>query len=79
MQSFKYYVSQIFAWGEKHTSMIIGVLAIAFGFFLAYISRAVIINLIVFSLGLFLVYYGFLKLKVTKVTDFVDKLIAKIR
>jgi hypothetical protein len=79
MQSLKNYASQIYAWGERHTSLIIGVLAIAVGLFLAYMSRAVVINLIVFSFGLFLIYYGFLRLKVTKVTDFVDKLIAKIR
>jgi len=78
-KKFKEYSTQIMKLGGKHISLIKGFLALLFGIALLYRSHRVFINFIVFSCGLMLVYYGLVELKLRKITDFIDKMIAKLR
>ena len=66
-------------WINKHVSFIKGLAALAFGIALAYIAREVVINLIVFSCGIFLIYFGLTKLKLIKITNIIDQTISKLR
>jgi hypothetical protein len=79
MRTLKEFMDQTLGWGEKHFSVIMGLGAMLFGITLAYIAREVVINLIVFTCGLFLIYYGLVKLKLKKVTDAIDQIISKLR
>jgi hypothetical protein len=57
----------------------IGLLALVAGFVLLMITYKIILNLIIFSVGLFLVYTGLIKLHIKPVTDFIDRMTAKIK
>ncbi|MCK4517629.1 hypothetical protein KAT92_02555 [Candidatus Babeliales bacterium] len=65
-------------WGGKNISIIKGLAALLFGISLIYLSHRIVINLVVFSCGLLLIYYGFGELKLQKITGFIDRMAAKI-
>ena len=56
-----------------------GLGALIGGIFLMYYFMNVIIYFAMFALGAFLTYYGFAELNVTAVTNFVDKVLKKIK
>ncbi len=58
-------------WGSDNLS---GLLAIIAGIILIVITYKIILNLIVFSAGIMLVYFGFARLRIKQVTDFMDKM-----
>ncbi len=58
-------------WGADNLT---GLLAIIAGLILLVITYKIILNLIVFSCGAMLVYFGFARLKIKQVTDFMDKI-----
>lgn len=58
---------------------ITGLLSLAAGFLLLYFTLKILVNLILFSLGLILIYIGLIKLHVKPVTDFLDRMGAKIK
>jgi len=63
-------------WG---TNNLTGALAIIAGLVLIVLSYQIILSLLVFCLGAVLVYFGLAKLKVTIVTDFIDKFLVSIK
>lgn len=63
-------------WGADNLT---GLLAIIAGLALLGITYKIIINIILFTLGLVLVYFGLVKLKITKITNFIDNLIKKFK
>ncbi|MBU1007857.1 hypothetical protein KKA53_02155 [Candidatus Dependentiae bacterium] len=73
------YSNTALQWGGKHITLIKGLLALLFGVALLYRSHRVFINFIVFCSGSALIYYGLVELKLRKITDFIDKMIAKLR
>jgi len=79
MNILKDFSERAYQWGGRHFSFVKGIFALLFGIALIYLARGVILNLIVFSGGLMLVYYGLLALRLTKITDFIDKVAAKLR
>jgi hypothetical protein len=79
MQKLKELLDKLIDWSNKHVSFLTGLAALIFGIALAYIAREVVINLIVFTCGIFLIYYGLVKLKLKKITDVIDQAIAKLR
>jgi len=62
----------------KHISTIKGLIALLFGIALVYIARSVIINIIVFSCGLLLMYYSLGELKLQKIRAYIDQMVIKI-
>ncbi|MFA5075344.1 MAG: hypothetical protein WC436_04555 [Candidatus Babeliales bacterium] len=56
-----------------------GLLAVIAGLVLLSFTYKIIISLILFFVGFFLIYFGLVKLKVTVVTDFVDNMIKKLK
>ncbi|MCF7800016.1 hypothetical protein K9L05_04105 [Candidatus Babeliales bacterium] len=56
-----------------------GLLAVIAGLVLLSFTYKIIINLVLFFVGFFLIYFGLVKLKVTVVTDFVDNMIKKLK
>jgi len=63
-------------WGADNLT---GILAIIAGLILFGITYKIILNIILFSVALFLIYFGLVKLKVTSVTNFIDNLIRKFK
>jgi hypothetical protein len=70
---------QVIEFLKKHLSLIKGLVALIFGISLVYLSHKLIINLIVFSGGMLLIYYGLVELKLRKITDFIDGLVSKLK
>jgi len=66
-------------WGRKNISLIKGLSALLLGIALVYLSHRLILNLVVFSFGLVLIYFGLKELRLKKITDFIDNMIAKIK
>lgn len=66
-------------WGNKHISLLKGLGALLFGTALVYLSHKLILNLIVFTAGLLLIYYGLHMLKLKKITDFIDRIVLKLK
>ena len=56
-----------------------GLLAFLAGLLLLGITYKIILNLLLFSVGIVLVYLGLVKLRVTPVVNFIDKVIRKIK
>lgn len=79
VEKLKEYSDATIKWGGKHWSLLKGLGALLFGVLLVYLSHKLIINLIVFSFGLLLIYFGMKELKLKKLTDFADKMVDKIR
>jgi len=69
-------IEKVKKWGADNLT---GILAIVAGLILLGITYKIIINLILFSVGLALIYFGLTKLKITVVTAFMDKIFAKIK
>ena len=64
-------INKVKKWGSDNLS---GLLAIIAGIILLVITYKIILNLIVFSAGIMLVYFGFARLQIKQVTDFMDKM-----
>lgn len=71
----KQYTKVAYKWSTANLSLLKGIGALIFGIALIYLSHPVIINLIVFSCGICLLYYGLKKLRLKKITNFIDKYI----
>lgn len=56
-----------------------GLLAVIAGLVLLSFTYKIIISLLLFFVGFFLIYFGLVKLKVTVVTDFVDNMFKKLK
>jgi hypothetical protein len=69
-------LEKITKWGSDNLT---GILAITAGCILLVITYKIILNLIIFSVGAALVYFGFARLKLKVVTDILDALMNKIR
>lgn len=67
------------SWGKKHMTFLKGLGALLFGISLVSLSHRLILNLIVFTAGLLLIYYGLVILKLKKITDFIDKLLSNLK
>jgi len=70
---------QAVEWGGKHVSFLKGLGALFFGVLLIYVSRQLFANVIVFGCGVILIYYALNKLKLKKITDFIDKMVGKLK
>jgi hypothetical protein len=79
LQTFKDISEATIKWSNKHISLLKGLGALAFGISLVYLSHKLILNLIVFSAGLLLIYYGLIELRLKKITDIIDKIVAKFK
>ena len=60
-------------------SVVKGVLAIIFGLLLVVFAHKIILQIIFFVSGLFLIYYGLVVLKIRQVTDYIDSVVSKVR
>ena len=69
-------LEKIGKWGANNLT---GLLAISAGLLLLGITYKIIINIILFSVGIILVYFGLVRLKITPVVNFVDNLIKKFK
>ena len=69
-------LEKIGKWGADNLT---GLLAIIAGLALLGITYKIIINIILFSLGIVLVYFGLVRLKVTRIVNVVDNLIKKFK
>ncbi|MFH1643618.1 MAG: hypothetical protein ABIA74_00385 [bacterium] len=63
-------------WG---TNNLTGILAIIAGLILFMITYKMILSILIFFLGISLIYFGLLKLRITVITNFIDKVIASIK
>ena len=63
-------------WGADNLT---GILAIIAGLILLGITYKIILNLIIFSAGAVLLYFGLARMKVTAVTNFIDNMINKFK
>lgn len=79
MDKLKEYSQVAVGWGNRHISLLKGLAALLFGISLVYLSHRLILNLIVFSAGLLLIYYGLVELRLKKITDVIDKIVAKFK
>lgn len=69
-------LEKIGKWGADNLT---GLLAIIAGLALLAITYKIILNIILFSLGIVFVYFGLVRLKVTVIVNFVDNLIKKFK
>lgn len=72
-------MTKVSSWGGKHISLLKGLGALLFGTALIYLSHKLLINILVFIFGAALIYYGLVELKLKKITDFIDKILAKFK
>ena len=63
-------------WGSDN---LVGILAFIAGLILIIITYKIIISILVFSVGAILVYFGLAKMKIKPITDFMDKMVYKIK
>ena len=63
-------------WGADNLT---GILAIIAGLILLGITYKIILNIIIFSAGVALLYFGLARLKIKQLTDFMDSMLAKIK
>lgn len=63
-------------WG---TNNLVGILSIIAGLILFMLTYKMILSILVFFLGLSLIYFGLVKLKIKAVTSFIDKSILSIK
>ena len=59
--------------------MIKGLLAIIFGIMIIAFSFKMILHIIFFTTGAFLIYYGLVVLQIKQATDYIDMIIERIR
>ncbi|MFH1461404.1 MAG: hypothetical protein ABIF12_00440 [bacterium] len=69
-------LEKIGKWGADNLT---GLLAIVAGLILLGITYKIILNIILFSVGIVLVYFGLVRLKITVVVNFIDNLIKKFK
>ena len=69
-------LEKIKKWGADNLA---GLLAIIAGSVLLVITYRIILNIIIFSAGAMLVYFGFARLQIKQVTEFMDKIREKLR
>ena len=69
-------MNNIKKWG---TDNLTGILALIAGLILLAITYTIVIKLIIFSLGLVLVYFGLAKMKIESVTRFLDNMMNKLK
>ena len=69
-------LEKIKRWGADN---LVGMLAITAGLILLAITYKIIINLVIFSIGMAFVYFGLARLKIKVLTDFLDNLGAKLK
>jgi len=69
-------VEKVTKWGSDN---IAGIVAIVAGLILIAITYKIILNIIIFSVGAALLYFGVARLKIKAVTDVMDKLMNKVR
>lgn len=79
MADIKAYSEVALRWSKKNISLLKGLGALLFGIALIYLSHRLILRLIVFFFGLLLIYYGLTELKLKKITNFIDKLVGKLK
>ena len=63
-------------WGVDNLT---GILAIIAGLILVGITYKIILNMVIFTIGFGLIYFGVARLKIKKLTDFLDAVIAKFK
>ena len=63
-------------WGSDNLT---GILAILTGLILLGITYKIILNIIIFSVGAALLYFGLARLKIKPVTNFIDNMIKKLK
>lgn len=69
-------LEKIGKWGADNLT---GLLAIVAGLILLGITYKIILNIILFSVGIILVYFGLVRLKITVIVNFIDNLIKKFK
>ena len=69
-------IEKIKKWGADNLT---GILAIIAGLILLGITYKIILNLIIFSIGAMLIYFGLARLQLKQVTDLIDKMRAWLR
>ena len=69
-------LDKITKWGADN---LVGILAIIAGLILLGITYKIILNIIIFSLGIMLLYFGLARLKITAITNFMDNMAIKIK
>ena len=69
-------LEKIGKWGADNLT---GLLAIIAGLVLLGITYKIILNILLFSVGIALLYFGLVRLKVTPVVNLMDKLISKFK
>lgn len=79
MSALKKILQAIFDWSKKHISFLKGVFALIAGVTFIYISHKLILNIIVFSGGAILIYYGLVELKLKKITNIIDGFVTKLK
>ena len=65
--------------GLQTQTLVRGLLALFFGLLFVGFAYRIILRMIFFGAGISLIYYGFRVLGVTQVTDYTDKIIARIK
>lgn len=63
-------------WGADNLT---GIIAIIAGLILLGITYKIILNIIIFSVGATLVYFGLARLKIKPITNFIDQMIKKLK
>ncbi|MBD3231523.1 hypothetical protein GF322_02560 [Candidatus Dependentiae bacterium] len=63
-------------WGADNLT---GILAIIAGIILLVITYKIILNIIIFSVGAMLIYFGLARLKIKSITNFIDNMINKFK
>jgi len=66
-------------WMRKNQSLLLGIGILLLGLFLIINSREIIINSIILGLGLICIYFGLRMIGLTKVTDYIDETVLKIK
>jgi uncharacterized membrane protein len=69
-------IEQVKRWGADNLT---GILAIIAGLILLGITYKIIINLVLFAVGVMLLYFGLSRLKIKPITDFLDNLMSKVK
>lgn len=67
---------KIFKWLSQN---LISLLAIVAGFILLFFTLKIVINIILFLIGLFLLYFGLMKLNIPQINNYLENIILKIK
>ena len=65
--------------GLQTQTLIRGLLALFFGLLFVGFAYRIVLRMMFFGVGISLLYYGFMVLVVTQVTDYVDTIAARIK